>query len=256
MTLRDTAKVYSPQEMFAAWAPADSRWSVWAKPVMFAQGPLTFEGEAPELPTTGSLRARHAAVILDLPNAKSIVLGIALAQIGFQPVPLYNATHAHKALVDMDRIRDLLPWGAEQLRMLKRRPEAPPVFLLNSERMENSLGATSPGRYDNRWCLLPQDMPSADALKAAGINEVVLVSEAVRDDLRHILHRYQEAKLSLRRTPWPDQPAQELQVSRPPAYKSLWHRMAVFAGLRRNAAGGFGAIVPDPGSSSGFYGGG
>jgi hypothetical protein len=249
----------SREELFAVWAPAHSRWSAWAKPVLFAYTDWIPQASEPELPDPGQLAyMRDAAFVLDLPGAKSVLLALALAKSGFQPVPLFNAASDPAALVDMTKIARQLTWGAEQLKALPPRPEALPVFLMNSDRMDNSVNATAPGRFDNRWAVVPQDMPSAEFLTAAGIRKVVLVSDKLQDDLAHVLHRYQLAGLDVLRTSGGEEKPQPLPVTRPSSFKSLGHRFAIFAGLRRNAAGGFGAITPDPGANGGYggYGGG
>jgi hypothetical protein len=244
----------SREEIFAAWAPADSRWSAWAKPVLFAHvfPPDETSLESVDLPPVTALpRPRDTAIVVDLPGRTSAWMGLALARAGYQPVPLYNSGGAMGALVDMDSIATILGWGAYLLKKLKRPPETPPVFLLNADRLDNSASSTAPGRYDNRWAVVPQDMPSADFLKAAGINHVVVVSNGISDDLAHILYRYQEAKLDVKRTPGGEQGVTPVTVAKPGAYKSLWYRMGVFAGLRRNSAGGFGGMTPDVNSSGG-----
>jgi hypothetical protein len=240
----------SREETFAAWAPARSRWSAWAKPVLFADAVWEVSGQNPTIPDPGLLRhLRDTALVIDLPESDSILLGLALAKAGFQPVPLYNGGDDPAALVDMSRIARYLVSGAEILKGVTLREDAPPAFLMNSERRANSVSV--PGRYDNRWCIVPQDMPSADFLKSAGIRKVVLVCDTVRDDLVHVLFRYQEAGLEMRRTHSQDENPVKMEVSKPGSFKSLFYRAAVFAGLRRNSAGGFGAITPDPSSMGG-----
>jgi len=192
----------SREETFATWAPSRSRWSVWAKPVLFANAVWEVSGQNPTIPDPGLLpHLRDTALVIDLPGSDSILLGLALAKAGFQPVPLYNAADDPAELVDMSRISRFLVSGAKFLQGVTIREDAPPAFLMNSERKGNAVSV--PGRCDNRWCIVPQDMPSADFLKAAGIRKVVLVSDKVRDDLAHVLFRYQEAGLELRRTPAP-----------------------------------------------------
>jgi hypothetical protein len=243
----------SREEIFEAWAPTESPWSAWAKPVLFTQAPLD-TSPLGELPSPGVLaQLRDAALVVDVPGKLSVELGLALAEAGFHPVPLYNCGTAHSALVNMDGVEDLLTAGAEKLKRLKRRPEARPVFLMNSDRMDNAVNATSPGRYDNRWRLVPQDMPSAEVLLAAGIKRVVVLAAHLQDDLAHVLYRYQEANLQISRAGNVLQAPAAVQVAKPSSYKSLWYRLGVYSGLRRNSAGGFGAMIPDLTSTgSGF----
>jgi hypothetical protein len=235
----------SREEIFEAWAPAESPWSAWAKPVLFTHAPLTATLQG-ELPSAGVLaHLRDSALILDVPGVLSVQLGLALAKAGFQPVPLYNCGTAKGALVNMEGVEELLTDGAEQLKRLKPRAGARPVFMLNSDRMDNVVNATSPGRYDNRWQLVPQDMPSAAMLLSAGIKRVAVLSARLQDDLAHVLYRYQEANLQISLSGNVDKAPSPVQVAKPSSYKSLWYRLGVYAGLRRNSAGGFGAVIPD-----------
>lgn len=245
----------SREEMFEAWAPADSPWSAWAKPVLFAHAPEDGRGAVvvEELSAGALGYAREAAVVVDLPGRQSALMGLALAQAGYQPVPLYNSAPGPGALVDMELIARLLPDIAEKLKSRPPKPDAPPAFLLNSDRIQNGPGVLAPARYDNRWRVVPQDMPSAEFLIAAEIKRVIVVG-SIYDDLAHVLYRYQEARLQISRIAKEGDAPVAIEVSRPKSYKSLWYRLGVFAGLRRNSAGGFGAMTPDPAATgaSGF----
>ena len=42
-----------------------------------------------------------------------------------------------------------------------------------------------------------------------------------------------------------------LSVPKPSRFRSIFYRIAVLAGLRRNSAGGFGAVIPFPASTTG-----
>lgn len=247
----------SREQIFSIWAPADSPWSVWAKPVLFATAPLDANfHDKQTLPSVETLGyVRDAAIVVDLPGVQSILFGLALAHAGYQPVPLYNGVAANYSLIDMDVIARGLTAGSKQLERIAQRADAPPAFLLNSDRMDHGASAKAPGRFDNRWAAVAQDMPSAKFLQSRGIRKVMLISDKLRDDLAHILFRYQEAKLDLARAGDGVESPRMLTVTKPSGFKSLWYRAGVFAGLKRHAAGGFGAMTPDV-SSSGFYGGG
>jgi hypothetical protein len=244
------------EDLFGIWAPADSRWSVWAKPVLFADiygaasatDPITF----PE--ATPYLQMRDAAVIVDVPGSDSVLYGIALARRGYQPVPLYNGGIAPGMLVNMGVIANFLGFCAAALKNCPLPAAAPPVFLLNADRLDNAAGARQPGRFDNRWCVVPQDMPSAEYLSGAGIRKVVLISDRARADLVHILRRYQDAGLTILHSLDLTTPPVAFNVPRPAFYKSFFYRLMAYSGLRRNSAGGFGAVVPDPQSSGGCIG--
>jgi len=242
------------EELFALWAPSESPWSVWVKPVLFADAPpLPATNEPPDVPRAENFPLPgNTAAIVDIDGARSVLLGLGLARIGYRPVPLYNSGIEAAMLVNMYPIAEMLSYGAGALRQCAIGPGAPPAFLLNADRLDNSSEARRPGRYDNRWCVVPQDMPSAECLRDSGITHVALIAREVMDDLSHILCRYQDAGLQVSRTVDFGIAPTPVTVQRPSFYKSFFYRFKVYAGLRRNAAGGFGAVVPEPSSSGGF----
>ncbi|NLD58975.1 MAG: hypothetical protein GX647_04895 [Clostridiales bacterium] len=229
-------------EAYRMWAPDGAMWTAWAKPVLFAKPPR-YEVGALNLPEIDyAPRADSGtALIVDLPGETGVLEGLALAKSGFRPVPLYNGVYDpdHRAmLVNVSGVAAALFRGAEMLPELP--PDAPPAFLLDANRMRG-LGK-EPGKYDNRWCVFPQDMPSAAALMKSGIRRVVVRAASVQNDLAHILRRYQEAGISLALR---DGGERAITAARPSGFKSLFYRVRALAGLSRNAAGGFGSWIPE-----------
>jgi hypothetical protein len=253
----------TPSELYSLWAPEDSIWSNWAKPMLFSVERF-IGGEPNQATQWQSLNVawsptdvRSTAIVLDLPGADAIWYGIAMAQHGFRPVPLYNGVPGSSALIDVNSIVVALHEVEQPLtELLSRLPaDAPPVFLLDSNR---SAGGTipSPGRFDNRWWVFPQDFPSANLVLSRGIDTVILAQAQAgppQTDLAHVLLRWQEAGLRMFAKGVDDvAPPAVIQVQRPARFGWLWYRALVLAGLRRNSAGGFGAIVPIPGSGGGY----
>ena len=87
----------TPEEVYRAWSPEAAKWSPWVKPVVFAHlhampaesepAGVTHQEMAPlPLDADGT-----TAIVVDLPSAEGVQLGLALAARGFRPVPLYNA---------------------------------------------------------------------------------------------------------------------------------------------------------------------
>ena len=74
---------------------------------------------------------------------------------------------------------------------------------------------------------------------------------SIQQDLAHVLRRYQEKGLALFILKSEEGQIERLDVPRPSGFHGLWYRLGVLAGLRRNAAGGFGAMIPIPSTSSG-----
>jgi len=202
--------------------------------------------------------ANDIAVIADLPGKRGVEEALALARLGFRPVPLYNGVCAPagaKMLVDAREVLDALFLGTNELSALSICSNAPPVFMLDAMRMLEGKRFGKPGEYDNRWNVLPQDMPSAAYLLQQGIRKVIVrkSSGQIQTDLSHVLCRYQEQKISIMECDDASIP-RSITVAKPSAFKSVFYRLGVIVGLRRNSSGGFGAVIPTPSESSGGRG--
>lgn len=246
-------------ETYRIWAPDDALWTQWAKPVLFSREPRQHTDLANEaMAEWAPGHDNSMALIVDLPGESSVLEGIALAKKGFRPVPLYNGVYGPNKsamAIDVTGIVNALYQGANELTMISISDDAAPVFLLDSDRLEGDLYKV--GKYDNRWCVFPQDMPSASFLLSHGISTVYLRSNEIQNDIVHILRRYQEKGIKIYHVN-ASLTSKNLTVARPSYFKSALYRIKTMAGLTRNAAGGFGGMVPDPMQSSGhrYYGGG
>jgi len=242
-------------EAYKLWAPKDALWTEWVKPVLFANmNQATFLGK-PEIPalTWMSHPDRSAAIIVDLPGKEGTLEGLALARIGYRPIPLYNGVCGFSSVrpaVSTFEIVDALGSFADELPRWNIRHDAPPAFLLDSNRMREF---NLPGGYDNRWCVFPQDMPSAAYLMSKGIRSVIVRTGFIRDDLTHILRRYENHGLAIYKHDGHDQ--KRITVPKPFWFKSLFYRFGVTFGLRRNSAGGFGGLIPDASDGGGWHSG-
>jgi len=241
--------------VYKIWAPDKSLWSEWAKPVLFASASsneMLADTATMDLPQVNWLTNRNynTMIIVDLPGKLGVEEGLGLAALGYQPVPLYNGVAGPMntpMLVDVKEIVEALFSAAGVLRNLPVSDSAPPAFLLDSNRM--NVAMRIPGYYDNRWCIFPQDMPSADFLLKRRIQEVIVRADRIQDDLAHILCRYQERNIRI--SICESSETVGITVPTPSRFKSLFYRCAVILGLTRNAAGGFGGLVPMPSSGGG-----
>ena len=238
---------------YKVWAPENVPWAAWVKPVLFAGELYGYEAvNVPEIDWVTSAD-KNTMIILDLPGKIGVETGLALAQIGYRPVPLYNGTNAPKhktATVDSSGIAFALVEGAKILESLKLPSDAPPAFLLDFNRMTPS--SLLPGKFDNRWYIFPQDMPSATFLTGNNISKIIVRTNRIEDDLSHILCRYQKQGIKIYVSyPKNENEILEINISEPSKFKSLWYRFTTMIGLRRNFAGGFGGIIPETSSSSG-----
>jgi hypothetical protein len=252
-------------EILAAWAPDTSIWSSWTKPVLFAHvdaGDIATEPPAApvDLDWCPAIEDR-AAIVVELPGAESVMLGIALAERGYRPVPLFNAiplpggrpvldpfTGQKVAAVDVLPTISALRQEAERLAGLTIAPAAPPAFLLDENRRGD--GRTLlPGEFDNRSVCFTTDFPSALFLLAYGIQRALLVQKArlsPQSDLEHVLRRWQDDHIALEiaRVDIPD-PRKPLEIPKPPWYGAMFQRALLALGLRRGSGEGFGAWIPE-----------
>lgn len=242
---------------FRAWAPAESPWSAWAKPVLFTYSPRV-PADPPRSPAflvkaLPEPDARTCAVI-DLHGADSVACALVLAQLGFQPVPLFNITSGPgRNQIDVGPILAALLHGVDVLRASAVPPDAPPAFILDRARLD---GVPLPGSYDNRWMVFPQDFPSGRALRAGGIDRVALLRAPGRigHDLRAVLRLWNRDGLSTVICDPESGKSEELGfASLSPLAALADHFRLVFHGLRVNSAGGFGGSEPDASIGSGGF---
>jgi hypothetical protein len=251
------------QTAYDLWAPRQSLWSAWAKPVLFAHLPRARVAlpplPAPNVRWVPSPVARRA-IVVDLPGVEAVAMGLALAARGYRPVPLFNAcpppSPVHMAppvaVIDVDSILTALVDGCNQLNRVRLPDNAPPAFLLDSLRQQPTrpVGA---GLFDNRSVVFVTDFPSATFLTAQGIQQVILVRQhrqGLERDLTYVLQTWQKAGLALQLMALGDRTQPEpLTLPRLGWLTGLWIRLSAWFGLRRNQSGGFGSFVPE--SSSG-----
>jgi hypothetical protein len=255
-------------EVFSIWAAEGSTWSRWVKPVLFAhidlpggdETPVGLGRDAGWAPAPEGM----TALVLDLPGAHGVELGVALAVRGYRPVPLYNAIPApfgEKApgrgssmagasvtVVNVIPIIRALQRGAEKLAKARLFPEAPPAFLLDANR--RGAGARPrPRDFDNRAVCSTADFPSGEFLLAKGIARALLVERGhspPQPDLAQVLRRWRAAGLVLERVNLDDPLRMEVfEVTPPPWYGAFLQRAFATLGLRRARGGGFGGWTPE-----------
>lgn len=250
------------EQAFAIWAPDGVLWSQWAKPVGFIAPPEMIGAAGTTMP------APHAAIpdfldpqsalLVDLPGVDAVDAGLALAERGYRPVPLFNGTSGPSAIVDVLPLTRALWAGAATLERQSLARDAPPAFLLDSRR--NASGdRPRPGSYDNRWIVLPQDFPSASLLANRGITSVTVLqtgTTSIATDLTHVLRRWQESGLRIRVADVSTgRGAEDVTIAKPSGFKLAWYAAVALLGLRRSNVGGFGSFIPEhTARRGGFYG--
>ena len=242
-------------QLFECWAPSTSIWSDWAKPVLFAHWNAAAlpEVPAPSLPDASWAPPADAAtaIVLDLPGAFGVGMGLALALRGYEPVPLYNAAPAPSGshgVVDVESILNALASAAPQMAEIRLATDAPPAFMLDADRR---FGAPQPlpGAFDNRSVSFPTDFPSANTLLSRGINKVTLVQADVfppQEDLAHTLRLWQKGGIALEaRTLNDPLRAWPLVLRQPTLFGWIIFRLRMLLRLQRNPLGGFGGTLPE-----------
>ena len=192
------------KEVYKIWAPFDAKWTDWVRPVPFVQIDdedfkvyINGNFDVPKINYINKLK-KDTAIIVDLPKHYSINEGIALAKIGYRPIPVFNGTaetKGAKATVDNHAVETGLIWGGIELQKIELDKNAPPVFLTDSNRLNRYKLDIS--IFDNSWDLYHQDLPSAEYFLKNGINKIIVRGNRFNRDLNKILYRHQEKGMKI-----------------------------------------------------------
>ena len=249
------------QTAYEIWAPHTSIWSVWAKPVLFAhlpRGRVPLPSLAPADTSWMSSVSERSAIVVDLPGVESVAMGLALAELGYRPVPLFNAclpplstdseAESPTAIVDVDSVLTALVEGYDRLRQVRLPDDAPPAFLIDALRQQPTR-PVSEGLFDNRSVVFITDFPSANFLTTQGIQQVILVHQHVQElerDLAYVLRTWEKAGIELQETVVPDTvQLRSLSLPKMNWFTELWIRFFAGSEFRRNQSGSFGRFVPE-----------
>lgn len=191
------------RDFYEKWAPVGARWVEWVRPVPFVAICETFPANEiynfaiPKLNYINEMQ-EDTAIVVDRPSYEGIEEGLALAKLGFRPIPLYNGTEGQDRsmiLVDTKGIENCLIWGAFELEKIAITNKASPAFLLDSNRMHRFRMDGSV--FDNSWDLYHQDIPSAEYLLEQGINKIIVHGEKMQKDIAKIFHKFQEKGITI-----------------------------------------------------------
>lgn len=244
-------------DYYRTWAPDSTAWSAWVKPVLFAHLPaggstfLTSVDTPPDCLWLGT-RCHNAALVLDLPGAHSVRVGLQLAATaGFRPIPLFTSAPpdsvVYPALVPTDNTLHALQELTRELATLRLAPEAPPAFLLDANRLGPGLGSPPVETFDNRSAVFASDLPSARLLREHGITRCVVVrdpSKLITEDLGYALLPWRKAGIAFEFLTASGTP---LDFSWPPSgfWSRMLYRAELLFRLKPGAQGGFGRFIPE-----------
>lgn len=206
------------KDIFKIWAPVGEKWVDWIRPVPFITIDNNGINDSFIIPNINYLNGLpdNTAIIIDLPGADSIKEGISLTNLGFRPIPLYNGTFEQPramALVDNHNIQNTLVWGAVELKKRKIDTDAPPAFLLDSNRMHRFKMNVS--IFDNSWDLYDQDIPSAEYFLKNNINKIIIRGESIQKDLVKLLYKFQKKGITILFTNGYEEP-KIITIKKPP----------------------------------------
>ena len=191
------------KEAYKVWAPFGKKWTDWVRPVPFIAAEADVKGYH-----AGNLLIpridfvdeswKQAAVIVDLPGDESVEIGLALAKLGYRPIPIYNGTIEQKnarATVDNQTVGAALLHGAELLEQMEIKEDALPVFLLDKNRLNRFKLDVSV--FDNSWDVYPQDLPSADYFLQNGIQKIIVIGNTLSRDLKEIFRKFRKKGMQI-----------------------------------------------------------
>ena len=190
------------KEVYKIWASFAKKWTDWIRPVPFINIDNVTNSEfidysIPNIFYLDKL-SNDVAVIVDINGVDSVKEGIALAILGFRPIPIFNGTselEGCRAVTNNNIVSIMLKWGASILKDINMGDDNSPVFLLDSNRLNRYKIDRS--LFDNSWDVYPQDLPSGEYFLKNGITKIVVRSEFVHKDLEKILYAYQVSGLKI-----------------------------------------------------------
>jgi hypothetical protein len=207
--------------VLSAWQlPPDNPWAPYAKLTLpSALGQASAVGALPDVMTLPEVALAQRAAervaitglppgtawIVDLRGAAAVAFGSALSRVSPTPVsvvPTFNNWPAQGELVPAEETLSamiaLAPAAID--------PDAHasvPVLLLDAWRLAYKNERIDPEVVDNRYMLMPADLPTAQALRAQGIGRVVYVVgdrgtvDREEDDLNEIFLSYANAGIAI-----------------------------------------------------------
>ncbi len=191
------------REVYKIWAPADKKWVDWVRPVPFVE--LKTQTKAYEvsdltIPVLCGIEEyeKNAAILVDLPDVESVKAGLALAKIGYRPIPIYNGTieqRGARATTDNQSVGIGLQWGAKALEEMTLKEDASPAFLVDSGRL--SRFKLTESVFDNSWDVYPQDLPSGNYFRNNGIEKIIVIGTSISRDLKKLLYDYQRKSVEI-----------------------------------------------------------
>jgi hypothetical protein len=148
--------------------------------------------------------------------------------------------------VDARAVLDALVRGATDLAALKLPDDAPPAFLLDSQRRAPGVFITE-RMFDNRSVVFPSDFPSGAFLRAQGIHTARIVHDPsiqMGDDLRYALRYWPKENVAVKAVT-PTGEVFPFTWPRAGIFGEILTRLSTMLTLRRNPGGWYRRRVAD-----------
>ena len=192
------------KEIYKIWAPVGKRWVEWVRPVPFIY--INEMTPPPQITLMGlpglaelNLDDKKTAIIVDLPGDDGVEAGILLAkEYGYRPIPVYNGVQTQKgarATSDNHSVMSGLVWGASILSQMNLADDAPPAFLLDTNRLQ--CFRIDGSIFDNSWDVYHQDLPTEDYFLKHGIERIVVVGNGMARDLKAVFADYPKKQIAV-----------------------------------------------------------
>lgn len=190
------------KDVYKCWYKENNKWCKWIKPTLFVDLDNQIlkdivDYEIPHIFYVDKLRS-DTAIIIDEDGDKTIKEGIALINFGYILVPLFNSPYPlpnSKSLVSNLSIATLLIWGGTILKDKTVSDFAPPVFLLDKNRLNRYRKDKS--LFDNSYDIYSQDLPTSNYFKNNGIKNIIVKSDKINPDLNEILNKYRKNGINI-----------------------------------------------------------
>lgn len=226
------------KEIYKIWAPDGKKWVDWVRPVSFlgiGKYQKSYVLNDRTLPKVEFLEKKDrsileiilgrfpeiqldtTAIIIDLPGEKSVRYGIAIAKLGFRPIPIYNGTlepPKARATVDNQSVGMALENWAYELKNIAIDDDARPAFLLDRNRLTRY--KMDDAMYDNSWDVYPQDLPSPQYFLDNGIRDILVIGgRSISRDVKNILGKHQRKGLNIYHTNGYEEPKRKYIFQKP-----------------------------------------
>ena len=190
-------------------------------------------------------------VILDLAGATSVAAGLRFIAGGFQPVCTFDNWPHPAGLIKTEIVlAQLLRYAAHVSDHRKYLTvDSPPIWLCDRNRLGTRQANVK--EFDNRYYLDDSILPSPETLRKNGVEQIICVVPTSLDKPREDLCAYfrdlrKEGFNEIYGAAFQDP---ELSLFRFP--ETVFTIDFKQSGFKRNDAGGFGLLIPEPSSSGG-----